>query len=132
MKRTLALILLVVFAFSSTTAAPAKKKKKVPCRPTLAKCPLAGCGGGDPNLNRRKNIRTDDQEPTHQTLQFMKNLEDPDKEESKQTHDRALLTPLGEGETITVVAYLLAARKGSAESCNCRLTKASQTDNHLV
>jgi hypothetical protein len=41
MKRTLALILLVVIAFSSVVGAPAKKKKKGPCRPTLAKCCVA-------------------------------------------------------------------------------------------
>ncbi len=128
MKRTLALILLVVFVFSSASAA----KKKPLCKPNLDKCPLVGCGGGDPELNKRKNIRTNNQEPTLRTLKFMKEIDDPDKKEFKKTHDRALLTPLGEGEMITVTGYLLAARTGSAESCNCRLTKPSETDNHLV
>jgi hypothetical protein len=129
MKRLSTSILIVVLAFFSTAVGA---KKKPPCKPNLAKCPLVGCGGGDPELNKRKNIRTNNQEPTLRTLKFMKELENPDKKEFKKKHDRALLTPLGEGQMITVVGYMLVARPSSAESCNCRLIKPSETDNHLV
>ena len=50
----------------------------------------------------------------------------------KAPHDRQPLVDSGEGEMISVVAYLLAARKGSVESCNCKLTQPQNSDNHLV
>ena len=33
---------------------------------------------------------------------------------------------------IRVVAFALVARKGSQESCNCKLAKPADTDNHIV
>jgi hypothetical protein len=45
---------------------------------------------------------------------------------------REKLKALGEGKKITVVAWALVARSGSSESCNCKLTAAVDTDNHIV
>jgi hypothetical protein len=50
----------------------------------------------------------------------------------KKGDTREEITTLGEGENIVVVGYALVARKGSAESCNCGLTKPADTDNHIV
>ncbi len=109
MKRILLVVLLLVFAIPSISAVPPKPKKP-PCAPSLAKCPVTGCGKGiDKNLNRRKNIKT-----------FAKG------------DTREKLAELGEGQRITVVAYALVARPGSRESCNCGLTGAKNTDNHIV
>ncbi|MCU1264586.1 MAG: hypothetical protein JWM21_904 [Acidobacteria bacterium] len=33
---------------------------------------------------------------------------------------------------MTIMALALIARKGSAESCNCKLTRVADTDNHIV
>ncbi len=131
MKRILLAVLLLVFAIPSISAV-APKPKKPPCRPSLAKCPVTGCGGGiDKNLNRRKNIKTDSQTPELKTLEFIKGLPDPVPGFAKGD-TREKLAELGEGQRITVVAYALIARPGSKESCNCGLTGAKNTDNHIV
>ena len=133
MKRILLVVLLVIFTFSTINAQPKKKKKpaaKKACPTSLAKCPAVGCGG-DPALNKRKNIRSDNQVPTVRTLQWMKDLPDP-QHFTRQSKSRAELTALGEGQKIQVVAYALVARKGSKESCNCGLTAPKDTDNHIV
>jgi hypothetical protein len=102
------------------------------CPNSLAQCPDVGCTGTgiDPNLNKRKNIVSDNQTPIKRTLAYMKGLDGP-------THfteggDRTELRNLGEGDKITVVAFLIAAKKGSKESCNCRLAGTVNMDNHLV
>src|SRR5262249_24555102 len=131
MKRFVVVVLLLVFSVASlTTAAP---QKKGPCAPTLAKCPVTGCGGDiDKNLNRRKNIKT---APTgaadDMTIAEMKALEDP-VAGFKKGDKRDALTALGEGKLIRVVALALTGRPGSKESCNCGLTGVPNTDNHIV
>src|ERR1041385_6709672 len=105
MKRFCVAILLLVFSISSLSAVPPKKKKKGPCAPSLAKCPVTGCGGSiDKNLNRRKNIRN---APTgaaeDMTIAQIKALEDP-VEGFAKGDTREKLTALGEGNMIRVVA----------------------------
>ena len=134
MKRSLKVILLLVAAFSLTLSAQpgAPKKLKPPCKPTLSECPDEGCGTEfDANLNRRKNVRSDNQAATLRTLTWMKKLDDP--EDFKGGDSREELSALGEGQKITVVAYLLVAKPElGGESCNCGLHTAAETDNHLV
>jgi hypothetical protein len=110
-------------------------KIAVPCPETLndiTDCPDTGCGPSlDPNLNRQKNIRSDDREAEPMTIQQIRNLPDP----VPGFHigdTRSKLAALGEGKKIVVVANALVARKGGAESCNCKLTSVADTDNHIV
>lgn len=110
-------------------------KIAIPCPEALdniTDCPVTGCGPSlDPNLNRRKNIRSDDQPAVLKTLQELKDLPDPVQGfEIGDTREK--LTALGEGQKITVVARALVARKGSGESCNCKLLAVADTDNHIV
>lgn len=133
MKRFLVVVLLLAFSVPSLITAAPKKKKKGPCAPTLAKCPVTGCGGAiDKNLNRRKNIKT---APTgaaeDMTIAEIKALEDP-VEGFAKGGSREKLTALGEGNLIRVVALALVVRSGSKESCNCGLTGVANTDNHIV
>ena len=65
------------------------------------------------------------------TLQQMRDLPDPIPG-FKVGNTREKIKALGEGKKIVVVANAIAVRKGSKESCNCRLTKAADTDNHIV
>jgi hypothetical protein len=134
MKRSLIAVLLLgaVFPTMVSTKPQEKSKLKPPCRPTLADCPDEGCGKEfDPNLNLRKNIRSDDQPATKRSLTWMKKLDDP--ENFSQGDSREELTALGEGQTINVVAYLLVAKPElGGESCNCGLHTKEWTDNHLV
>ena len=129
---TAALILVVLLPTHASAQPPATRKLKPPCRPSLAECPDEGCGTSfDPNLNRRKNIRSDDQMATLRTLTWMKKLDDP--ESFSQGDSREELTALGEGQKITVAAYLLVAKaEPGGESCNCVLHTPEETDNHLV
>jgi hypothetical protein len=98
---------------------------------TIADCPDEGCGGSyDANLNKRKNIRSDNQTATMQSINWMKNLPDPTN--FTRNAERQELAQLGEGKKITVVAYALVIRKGARESCNCGLTAPEDTDNTIV
>jgi hypothetical protein len=134
MKRFFAVVLVLAFSIASlTVAAPKKKKKGGPCAVSLAKCPDGGCGGSiDKNLNRRKNIKA---APTgaakDMTIAEVKALEDP-VEGFVKGGSRDMLTAMGEGNLIRVVAQALVVRTGSKESCNCGLTGAGNTDNHIV
>ncbi len=131
MQRSLVALLLLAIALATTLSAQPKKLKKS-CKPSLATCPDEGCGSTfDANLNRLKNIRTDSQTATMKSLTWMKKLDDP--ESFAQGDSREELTALGEGEKITVAAYLLIAKPElGGESCNCGLQTPTETDNHLV
>lgn len=132
MKRILIALLPLMFVFTSVAA----QKTTIKCPPQsklkdITACPDTGCGTVDPHLNEQKNIRSDDQEPVPKTLQDLKDLPDP-VPGFKIGDTREKIKALGEGQKITVVAYALAARKGSKESCNCKLAAPKDTDNHIV
>ena len=132
MKRSLMILLLIVFVFSSISVA---QKAKVPCPRRLNSirdCPDTGCGPSlDPNLNKQKNIRTNTSAPTDKDLRDLADLDDP-VPDFAIGDTREKLAALGEGTMIRVVAFALIARKGGKESCNCGLLKPSDTDNHIV
>ncbi len=93
----------------------------------ITDCPDEGCGASyDANLNKRKNIRSDNQQAIVRSIQWMKDLPDP--KQFTRNADRLELTQLGEGKKITVVGWALAIRKGSRESCNCGLAAPKDTD----
>jgi len=125
----LVLLALVCLPISPLTYA----QKKPPCKPNLAACPDEGCGTRfDPNLNRRKNIRTDNQTATVRSLTFIKKLDDP--ENFSQGDSREELTALGEGQIVTTVdkfpvpasstatAQKLIFKKREAESITAEFT----------
>ena len=84
----------------------------------------------DPELNKRKNVRSDNQQPVMRTIRWMKGLPDPTNLTECGSRDE--LKQLGEGQKITVVAWALTARIGSRESANCELNDPANTDNHIV
>ncbi len=132
----IALVSAVYFAFDPTAEA---KPKPTPCPGVfeISDCPAEGCGKGiDTELNKRKNIRSDDGEATLKSVKWMKtDLSDPSPKAgfcADEIRDRTKLKESGEGQKITVMAWALAARKGSQESCNCKLSASQDTDNHIV
>jgi hypothetical protein len=150
MKRNVIVaFLLVVFAFSSisdaqrrrrrprrprTTTAASSGTVNIPCPSPLnsiQNCPETGCGNLDPNLNKQKNIRTDNGAPADKDFQDLAALPDP-VAGFAEGNTREKLIALGEGQMIRVVAYALDARRGSKESCNCGLRAPADTDNHIV
>jgi hypothetical protein len=137
MKRVLVSFFVAVFVLTSTVGAQRRPQTKAETSAATSSssikdirdCPDEG-RGGDPNFNKRKNIRSDNKKATLQTIQWLKDLPDPESFTRQST--RAELARLGEGRKITVVAYALVARKGSKESCNCGLSATKDTDNHIV
>ncbi len=154
MKRYLTALLFVVFALSvisdarprthasrgsGTSQATQAGKVKIPCpaavkgaNATINDCPETGCGSTlDPNLNKQKNIATDNDAPVDKDFSFLATLPDPVPGFAiGDTREKP--TALGVGQMIRVVAHALTARKGNPESCNCGLKKAADTDNHIV
>ena len=125
MKRTLTILFLLVSVF----CAPANAQ---PCPEginNITDCPDEGCGDHafDPGLNKRKNIRSDDQQPTLRSIRWVKGLLDPTNLTENGNRDE--LKQLGEGQKITVIAWALTARKGSSETCNCQLTAPCAAQN---
>jgi hypothetical protein len=132
MKRSLLVILFTLVVFSSTGEAQAPKATPCPGVSDITNCPNEGCGkGGDPELNKRKNIRSDDQTSTLRSIQWMKELPNPT-EFTADNRNRDELVRLGEGQKITVVAYALDVRREHQETCNCELDAKKDTDNHIV
>jgi hypothetical protein len=146
MKRTgilFTLVVLLISLLAPLSEAQRRKKKTtstggktaIPCPTTLSDindCPDTGCGPSlDPLLNKQKNIRSLDGEAEPMTIQEIRNLPDP-VAGFKIGNTREKLAALGEGKKIIVVANAIAVRKGSGESCNCKLTSVADTDNHIV
>jgi len=129
-------LLLFVTALAFSSIAEGQTRKATPCPGVyeISDCGDEGCGNGsDPELNKRKNIRSDDQPATVQSIQWMKDRKNPPKSDcTAQDWNRVDLQQLGEGQKITVVAWALAARKGGQETCNCKLKLPQDTDNHIV
>lgn len=140
MKRSLSAILLLALLFVSSGAVQPKKKKAKPkakaqpCAVDLAHCPDQGCGTAgtfDPDLNRAKNITTLNGTPEDKDYSYLAQL--PKLPPGYIIGgDRQKLVDQGEGKAIRVVAYALVIRKEGAETCNCKLTGPTNTDNHIV
>ncbi len=139
MKRSLVAFFIAVFVFSLAAEAQRSHRRSSPAKPAATPCPgvydITDCAdegcGGDPELNKRKNIRSDEQASTLRSIQWMKDLKKPPKADCGQ-ENRDRLTELGEGQKITVIGWALAGRKGSQETCNCKLKVSQDTDNHIV
>jgi len=119
-----------------TVAATLCGKKEEPCAGIsgIQECPVDGCSNDGKlaerkkKLNQLKNKRmTEVGTPTLHTIEWMRNRPNP-----KHCWDREELRTLGEGDMVKVVAWALAARCGSQESCNCYLFEPQDTDNHIV
>jgi hypothetical protein len=149
MKRSLIVVLFLALAFTSFTTfsvakrskaraevvAPASGKIAVPCPArlrTIEDCPDTGCGPSlDPNLNKVKNIRTNDATVENKDYQYLADLPDPVPDYAIGD-TREKLEAEGEGKMIRIVAWALKARAGVMESCNCKIAGAANKDNHIV
>src|SRR5438477_5850565 len=112
-------LVLIFSVFIFLSAAKAQRASPTPCPGVshIRDCPTEGCGSGaDPDLNKMKNKGSPDgSTATLETVQWMKELKNP---RGADCRNREALQELGEGQMITVVAWALAARKGSPETCN--------------
>lgn len=136
--RCAALVLLLGLALSSVGIAKPQGKITIKCPTTkqlkagIAACPDTGCGTVDPLLNRLKNIALSDLSPEDKDFEYLADLPPRVHGYDEIGDSRDALVKRGEGKMLRVVAWALAARKGSKESCNCRLGQPKDTDNHIV
>jgi hypothetical protein len=135
MKRILPILFLLLFVFCAPADTPCVT---TPCAESIKKiedCPDEGCTRKeghqfDQELDKRKNIRSDDQQPVLRSIRWMKGLDDPTN--LIECGSREELKQLGEGQKVTVVAWALTTKSGSPESCNCDLPHQVDLDNHIV
>lgn len=135
MKRTLTLLFLLSSVFCASADPPCVT---TPCPESIKKigeCPDEGCTRTkghtfDQELDKRKNIQSDDQKPEVRDIRWIKGLEDPNNLTECEGRDE--LKGMGEGQKITVVAWALTAKKGDPESCNCDLPGEVNQDNDVV
>ena len=140
MKQALTILFLSAFVF----CAPANSQEPCPDKScpegitSIGDCPDEGCRKKafdpdppyDPELNKVKNVRSDNQQSLVRSIRWIKALPDP--MNLTECGGRDELKQLGEGQKVTVVAWALTARKGSVEKCNCDLGDQADTDNHIV
>ena len=103
------------------------------CAGSLDACPAAGCGGGDPSLNVKKN-RVD--KPTAAVQEFT--FEDFTHLESERPGpgqytpgDRKEIEDMGEDTYISLAGFLIGAHPGGTETCNCKISGEANNDYHL-
>src|ERR1700730_6664662 len=128
---------LVAFGFSLSFISAKAKEPYCPAA-SIKDCQDEGCPKPsdapfrfDPELNKKKNIRSDDQTPVSRTFTWFQNRSDPTRFTEKNKNRDELKT-LHEGDKITVVAWALAAKQEEQETCNCGLTDPKDTDVHIV
>jgi len=140
MKPTLGILFLLFPVFCSAadphcTSTPCPQK--VLQTKNIADCPDAGCTQTkghkfDPELDKLKNIRSDERKPDLQSFEWIKGLPSPAKKDYTKCGNRDALERIGEGKKITVMAWALKAETQGPETCNCDLPGAENHDTHIV
>ena len=110
MKRILPILFPLLFVFCAPADTPCVT---TPCAESTKKiedCPDEGCTAKeghqfDQELDKRKNIRSDDQQLVLRSIRWMKGLDDPTS--LIECGSREELKQLGEGQKITVVTWHL-------------------------
>jgi len=120
------LLALVLGLTTSLNAAPSNQP--APCVSAIGQCPPEGCGG-DPKLNKLKNVEDAVESPEEWTIDAIVALSSPKKWTTGQNRDS--LSNLGEGNGVVVEAFLIHAKQAEPESCNCNLHGQRSTDFHL-
>jgi len=124
---------LVTVGGATPVAAPALALTP-PCTETMEEdipsCPSTGCGeAGDALLNTAKNRFGRVTNPQAVTLKDIRDFAQPDTWDTGSPRDSIADI---EGRPVVVMGFLLKAKRGGAESCNCGITGAVNTDIHLV
>jgi hypothetical protein len=103
------------------------------CAASLDACPAAGCGGGDPSLNVKKNrLDAPTGDPQEFTFEDFIHLETERPGPGEYTPgDRKEIEDLGEDTYVALAGFLIGAHPGSPETCNCKLSGESNNDFHI-
>ena len=124
---------LVTVGGATPVAAPAVALTP-PCTEAMEEeipsCPATGCGElGDALLNTAKNRFGRVTNPQAVTLKDIRDFAQPDTWDTGSPRDSIADI---EGRPVGGMGFLLKAKRGGAESCNCGITGAVNTDIHLV
>ena len=140
MKLNIRLVLLTVvgwallFAGDGRTQPPPPTSECPASIGSIAECPNTGCGkDADSALNQAKN-RPDIPSAAavkHKTIASTRLIAQPTRWNTGQDRS-SIRTPGKEGTPVELTGFLIRIKPGSAESCNCELTRRVDTDVHLV
>jgi len=104
---------------------------------STSNCPAAGCGG-DPQLNRKKNLTDPAQDNSPQPMTFHQIVHREDQAQEainesgwKRGDARAIFEGLGEGRAVILKGFLIEADDSGIEACNCYIKGQSNNDFHL-
>jgi hypothetical protein len=101
------------------------------CATSLDACPAAGCGGGDPSLNVKKNVlQVPTGEPKEFTFQNFVALE-TERPSDYTPGDREEIEHMGEDTYVALNGYMIGAHPGGPETCNCKLSGEANNDFHI-
>jgi hypothetical protein len=116
---------------SKTRVNPAHKA--VSCATSLAVCPPEGCGGGDPSLNKKKNVTTEPTgAPEEFTFEDFATLETERPGPGEYTPgQRSAIEELGEDTFVALHGFMIGAHPGQPETCNCKLSGEANNDFHI-
>ena len=102
------------------------------CATSRDNCPKQGCGGGDLQLNTKKN-RLDTPQQPYQVMTFedFSHLQEESPTHWTQNQPRDVAEQLGEDTPVMLAGFLLGAHSGSPETCNCKLSGEENNDYHI-
>lgn len=154
MPKVRALLILCVCVVALVATPRAQSNNPVPCAPSIGYCPITGCSSNpsaaapvDKELNTRKNRGPADMPSAHLgTYSVGQVMEDQntfpihrpargnfkdvrsawDENDSASQDVRST-----EDHLAAVVGYILRAKPGGAESCNCDITSPDAIDTHV-
>ncbi len=121
---------IILFVLSSLAVSPASAQVSCAGINSLSECLMTGCGGGDGELNKRKN-RTAVPSAANilsRTLDQIRGWQQP---VSWQSGGDRVSLAFREDKAVAVMAYLRDARKSGKESTNCKLRGEANNDFHL-
>ena len=131
-------ILLAVAITAASTKRPRSRGLRKPahrataCSTSLANCPSEGCGGGDPQLNKKKNRLDAPQQPYEpMTFEDFMHLEEERPTQWNEGQPRGDVEAMGEDTPVSLAGYMIGAHPGSPETCNCKLSGEPNNDYHI-
>jgi len=121
---------IILFVLSSLVVSPASGQVSCAGIDSLSECPVTGCGGGDGELNKKKNrtVVPPAANILSRTLEQIRGWQQPNSWQSRSDRDSLAFR---ENKAVVVMGYLRDARKSGRESTNCKLGGETNNDFHL-
>src|SRR5262245_23127285 len=138
--RKLTIAMLIVLGASGTVSAQTPTRRSThltlahtatACAVSLDVCPVEGCGGGDPSLNRKKNVLQQPAGPPEEfTFADFAHLE-AERPSHYTPGMREEIEEMGEDTFVALHGFMIGVHSGSPETCNCKLSGEGDNDFHI-